>query len=100
MAEFKEVLHRLRKRYLGKQFTLAAALGCTEASVSYWEHGRRLPQRDLLPRLIECFRNNGAQEAEVSELQEAYGGSGANPLMQLTGSSIVAAATIQGEIER
>lgn len=98
MAAFKDVLYRLRKQYLGKQFTLAATLGCTEATVSYWEHGRRLPQRELLPRLLECFRASGAQEPEVMELHEAYDGGGRmHTVTTPTSQPIAAASTIQGE---
>ena len=74
MAAFKDVLHRLRKQYLGKQFTLAATLGCTEAAVSYWEHGRRRPHRKLMPSLLACFRASGAQEPEIMELHDSYDG--------------------------
>lgn len=100
MAAFKDVLHRLRKQYLGKQFTLAATLGCTEAAVSYWEHGRRRPQRELLSRLLECFRASGAQEPEVMELHDAYDGdckmhSATTPTSQP--QPIAAASTVQGE---
>jgi DNA-binding XRE family transcriptional regulator len=72
MTTFHIVLHRLRKRYIGKQLTLATSLGCTEAAISFWEHGRRLPLRTLLPRIVECFRGNGALATELEELQQAY----------------------------
>jgi transcriptional regulator with XRE-family HTH domain len=98
MAAFKDVLHRLRKQYLGKQFTLAATLGCTEAAVSYWEHGRRRPQQELLPRLLECFRASGAQEPEVTELHEAYdGGNRMHAAATPTSQPVAAASTPQGE---
>lgn len=98
MAAFKDVLHRLRKQYLGKQFTLAATLGCTEAAVSYWEHGRRRPQPELLPQLLECFRESGAQEPEVMELYEAYdGGSRMQTAATPTSPPIAAALALQGE---
>lgn len=97
MAAFRKVLHRLRKQYLGKQFTLAATLGCTEAAVSYWEHGRRLPQHDVLPRLLESFRANGAQEPEIRELHEAYDrGRAIRPATTITSLPIAAAPTREG----
>jgi len=74
MTTFKDVLQRLRKQYIGKQFTLASNLGCTEAAISFWEHGRRLPQRTLLTRIVKCFRASGAGADEVVELQQAYEG--------------------------
>jgi DNA-binding XRE family transcriptional regulator len=74
MTTFKDVLQRMRKQYIGKQFTLAVSLGCTEAAISFWEHGRRLPQRTLLTRIVTCFRASGARPDEVAELQQAYEG--------------------------
>jgi len=74
MTKFNDVLHRLRKQYMGKQFTLAASLGCTEAAISFWENGRRMPDPKLLPHIAECFRANGALVDEVTELQQSYEG--------------------------
>ncbi len=72
MTTFHIVLHRLRRRYVGKQIALATSLGCTEAAISFWEHGRRLPLQTLLPRIVECFRASGAPAIEIEELQQAY----------------------------
>lgn len=72
MTNFHIVLHRLRRRYIGKQIALATSLGCTEAAISFWEHGRRLPLQALLPRIVECFRASGAPAIEIEELQQAY----------------------------
>lgn len=72
MPTFHTVLHRLRKRYIGKQLALATSLGCTEAAVSFWEHGRRLPQKHLLQHIVECLLISGAESHEVDELQRAY----------------------------
>src|SRR5690349_3512111 len=74
MLNFHTILHRLRKRYIGKQLALAASLGYTEAAVSFWESGRRLPLRAVLPRILECFRTGGASESEIGTLQRAYDG--------------------------
>jgi DNA-binding XRE family transcriptional regulator len=72
MTTFHIVLHRLRKQYIGKQLTLATSLGCTDAAISYWEHGRRLPLRTLMPLIVECFRAGGARTSEIEELERAY----------------------------
>jgi transcriptional regulator with XRE-family HTH domain len=74
MPTFKTVLYRLRKRYIGKQIALAGSLGCTEAAISFWENGRRLPLRAALPRILECFRIEGASVTELETLQRAYDG--------------------------
>ncbi len=72
MLNFHEVLRRLRKRYIGKQIGLAASLGCTEAAISLWESGRRLPLRPAVPAMLECFRMGGASLNEIETLQRAY----------------------------
>jgi len=72
MATFKIALRQLRKRYVGKQLSLAASLGCTESAVSFWEHGRRLPLRQVQARIIDCLRAAGAKPGEIEELQNAY----------------------------
>jgi transcriptional regulator with XRE-family HTH domain len=72
MTHFHTILHRLRKRYVGKQLTLAGSIGCTEAAVSYWERGRRRPLEAILTRITECFRAGGARQDEIDKLQRAY----------------------------
>jgi transcriptional regulator with XRE-family HTH domain len=72
MPTFHTILHRLRKRYIGKQLALATSLGCTEAAVSFWERGRRLPQKHLLQHIVECLLTSGADSHEVDELRRAY----------------------------
>src|ERR1039457_5702790 len=74
MLNFNAILHRLRKRYIGKQLPLAPSLGCTEAAISFWERGRRLPLSAVLPRILECFRTCGASESEIETLQRDYDG--------------------------
>lgn len=101
MTTFRIVLHRLRKRYIGKQLALATSLGCTEAAISLWEHGRRLPSRSLLPRIVECFRASGARTSEIEELQGAYERrrrkhAGANHFRQLSKLDLTTTSTEEG----
>ena len=42
-AGFADVLRALRRWHFGKQLALAAAVGCTEAAISYWENDKRAP---------------------------------------------------------
>jgi DNA-binding transcriptional regulator YiaG len=72
MGTFDIVLHRLRKRYFGKQFSFATNVGCTESAVSFWERGRRLPWRRVMRRIVDCLRTAGAQSDEIDELESAY----------------------------
>ena len=41
--EFAQCLRALRARLVGKQVALSMAVRCTEAAISFWEAGRRLP---------------------------------------------------------
>lgn len=72
MATFPEKLRAMRLRLFGKQLGAAAKLGCTEAAVSYWESGSRLPSPKLIARLVECLEEAGATPEEVSELLVCY----------------------------
>lgn len=72
MTSFGSVLHGLRVCYFGKQRCLAADVGCTEAAISFWESGRRLPSSHLLGLLVKRVRKAGATPVEVEELVTAY----------------------------
>ena len=72
MSHFNLVLRRLRKTYVGKQLSLAASLGYTEAAISLWENGERLPLRRTQAKIVECLRNAKAQSVELRALQDAY----------------------------
>jgi len=60
---------------LTKQLWLSGEVGCTDAAISYWETGRRLPQQSTLFRLVEAFRKSGASPQELSELRLSWQGS-------------------------
>jgi hypothetical protein len=63
---------RLRNRLVVKQANLSYAMQCTEAAVSYWESGQRLPQRQSLLRILLAFSDLGATQAELDELAGAW----------------------------
>lgn len=65
---FSNRLKSLRHRLIGKQAALALGVGCTEAAVSYWETGRRLPSRSMVARIIETLRTNGCEAPVLDEL--------------------------------
>jgi DNA-binding transcriptional regulator YiaG len=62
----------LRQRYGRKQAWLASAIGCTDAAVSYWESGRRLPQGHLLGRIVTALKEVGAPPAELVALRRTW----------------------------
>jgi hypothetical protein len=72
MTKFPEKLRAMRVRLFGKQLGAAVKLGCTEAAVSYWESGSRLPSPRLIGRLVECLEEAGATPEDVSELLVCY----------------------------
>src|SRR6266850_420807 len=60
MATFPEKIKAMRLQLFGKQLGAAARLGCTDAAISYWESGSRLPSPKLMGRLVECLERAGA----------------------------------------
>jgi transcriptional regulator with XRE-family HTH domain len=69
---FAEQLRTMRLRLFGKQLGMASRLGCTDAAISYWESGGRLPSPKLIARLIGCLEQAGARPEEISGLLLAY----------------------------
>lgn len=69
---FASCIRDLRTRCCGKQLWLAHAMGCTEATVSYWEAGRRLPSDSTFPRLVLVLTQAGAHSADVDRLQDCW----------------------------
>jgi len=72
MATFPEILRSMRLRLFGKQLGVATRLGCTDAAISYWESGSRLPSPKLIGRLVECLEQAGAAPEEISDLLVSY----------------------------
>jgi len=63
----------LRQELAGKQSVLTAAgLSCTDAAISLWENGRRLPSTRMLRRTIGVFARLGATSEDIEELRSAW----------------------------
>jgi transcriptional regulator with XRE-family HTH domain len=62
----------LRKRFGGKQWWLAHAIGCTVAAVSLWESGKRTPQADTLVRIVHALMEAGASSTDVDRLCKSW----------------------------
>jgi hypothetical protein len=62
----------MRMRVFGKQLALASHIGCTEAAVSFWETGQRVPKERTLLRILESFRARGSSGAELNALRMAW----------------------------
>jgi DNA-binding transcriptional regulator YiaG len=69
---FADALKCYRTRLFEKQCCLAQAIGCSEAAVSYWETGRRLPQRRTFHKILEVLASAGVSAADRFELQRTW----------------------------
>lgn len=67
-------LKEYRTKLFTKQSSLAHAIGCSEAAVSYWEAGRRLPQARTMTRILTVLDHAGVSRAELVELQRTWQG--------------------------
>ena len=74
-TSFGETFRRLRKRHAGKQITLVAeGLPCTDAAISLWESGVRLPSPKRLVNIIEILVRLGATAEDGEQLRAAWEG--------------------------
>jgi predicted transcriptional regulator len=71
-ASLARQLRDLRKRFGGKQWWLAHAIGCTEAAVSLWENGKRTPHVRTLGRIANALAEAGAPPGDVARLCESW----------------------------
>jgi transcriptional regulator with XRE-family HTH domain len=70
---FGERFRRLRKQHAGKQMTLVASgLRCTDAAISHWETGRRLPSATMLWNAARVLVRLGATEGDIQHLRSAW----------------------------
>jgi DNA-binding transcriptional regulator YiaG len=69
---FASQFRDLRRRVGGKQVWLACAIGCTDAAVSFWETGKRIPQAVMLSRVVEALAQAGAPAYELARLKETW----------------------------
>jgi len=71
---FAHRLKQYRTRLFTKQSSLAQAIGCSEAAVSYWEGGRRLPQPRTMTRIVYVLGHAGVSRVELIDLQRLWQG--------------------------
>jgi transcriptional regulator with XRE-family HTH domain len=63
----------LRQELAAKQTTLVAeGLRCTDAAISLWETGRRLPSSRMLFKIIAVFVRLGASSEDIEQLRSAW----------------------------
>src|SRR5262249_47564331 len=60
------------QRFGGKQWWLAHVAGCSDAAVSYWESGKRLPASNRLSRIVDALTQAGASPSELATLERSW----------------------------
>jgi transcriptional regulator with XRE-family HTH domain len=72
-TSFAELFKNLRKTLVGKQACLSrAGLRCTDAAISHWERGLRLPRPKTLRNAIDVLKGLGAAPADIEQLISAW----------------------------
>jgi DNA-binding XRE family transcriptional regulator len=65
-------LKDFRQRFGFKQLWLANVVGCTDAAVSFWETGKRLPQAHIIVIMVDVLRKMGATPKELMVLYTSW----------------------------
>jgi transcriptional regulator with XRE-family HTH domain len=65
-------IKRLRFRFGYKQLWLARAVGCSDAAISFWETGKRVPQASSLVRVMRALTEAGASPIDIVALGRSW----------------------------
>jgi DNA-binding transcriptional regulator YiaG len=71
-ASFACYLKQIRRRLAGKQIWLSRAIGCSDAAISLWESGARLPNPRSVCRILTALAESGASTLELLALRRAW----------------------------
>jgi transcriptional regulator with XRE-family HTH domain len=72
-ASFAELFKSLRKQLVGKQACLSrAGLRCTDAAISHWERGLRLPRPKTMRNAVHVLTELGAAPDDIERLISAW----------------------------
>lgn len=69
---FGHHLRSLRSELSVKQVSLSNNVGCSDAAISQWETGARLPRKRSLERLLSCLAQEGVPTSELRLLRERW----------------------------
>jgi len=69
---FARHLKHIRQRLDGKQAWLSRAVGCSDAAISLWESGARLPNPRSLCRILGALAQSGASTPELLALRRSW----------------------------
>jgi transcriptional regulator with XRE-family HTH domain len=72
LPSFGDCLRALRQRLAGKQLWLARVAGCSDAAVSFWETGKRLPALSTLSRIENALTEAGASPGDLAGLRLSW----------------------------
>ncbi len=71
-APFSQCIKDLRRRFGGKQLWLACLAGCTDAAVSFWETGKRVPNWDTFSKILVALVDVGVPPSEIETLRRSW----------------------------
>lgn len=69
---FASCLKQVRQRLAGKQAWLSQEVGCSDAAISFWESGGRLPNQQNLCRILAAVARGGATTPELLALRSSW----------------------------
>jgi DNA-binding transcriptional regulator YiaG len=72
ISSFSRRIKALRQRFGGKQWWLAYVAGCSDAAVSFWESGKRIPSAAKFTRILDALAQAGATPGELSKLRRSW----------------------------
>jgi hypothetical protein len=71
-ARFGSYLRQLRLAISGKQAWLSVAVGCSDAAISFWETGARLPTPRKMSALLAVLASAGVSTMELLDLRQRW----------------------------
>jgi hypothetical protein len=71
-ARFGGFLRQLRLSVSGKQAWLSYAVGCSDAAISFWETGARLPTPRRMAALLGVLSAAGVSTMELLDLRQRW----------------------------
>jgi transcriptional regulator with XRE-family HTH domain len=69
---FGERFRRLRVAMGSKQMAMTSGVRCTDAAISHWELGKRLPSRRMIAGVLHTFLELGATPLDVDDLRALW----------------------------
>jgi DNA-binding transcriptional regulator YiaG len=83
-TRFGSFLRQLRLSVSGKQAWLSLAVGCSDAAISFWETGARLPTPRRMAALLDVLSAAGVSTMELLDLRQRWQFERSNRGMTLT----------------